>query len=160
MPTMASPSASRFFRGNDLVGERNLRIGRRQIRIGRSQTMNLRGLRLVSDPGFECIELMLEVRERLLQISQFFRAGISMHTILPGRCAKGWRARVSDGSATRQSSLTVERPPFGGPHSKQCDVLLDLGQANLALILASIGQEANAGKAQDHHGPGRCFRHR
>jgi len=27
---------------------------------------------------------MLEVRERFLQISQFFRAGISVHTILPG----------------------------------------------------------------------------
>jgi hypothetical protein len=37
----------------------------------------------VSDPGFEGIELMLEVRERFLQISQFFRAGISIHGMLP-----------------------------------------------------------------------------
>ena len=101
-------------RGDDLVGKRNLRIGRCQMRIGRRQTLNLRGLRSVSDPGFECIELVLEVRERFLQISQFFRAGISMHTILPGRCRRGRRARVSDGSATHQSSLPVERPPAGG----------------------------------------------
>jgi hypothetical protein len=29
---------------------------------------------------------VLEVRQRLFQIRQSFRAGISMHTILPGRC--------------------------------------------------------------------------
>src|SRR5436305_433061 len=50
-------------RCDDRIGKRNLRIGRREMRIGRRQTMNLRGLRLASDPGFEYIELMLEVRE-------------------------------------------------------------------------------------------------
>ena len=47
--------------------------------------MNLRCLRLVSDPGFERIELMREVRERHFQISQFLRAGISNQTMLPRR---------------------------------------------------------------------------
>ena len=37
------------------------------------------------------------------------------------------------------------------------DVRLDLGQANAALILPSIGQEANAEEAQYHHCPGRGF---
>jgi hypothetical protein len=50
--------------------------------------MNLRGRRWVSNPGFEGIELMLEVREGLFQISQFFRAGISNHTMLPIQCSK------------------------------------------------------------------------
>ena len=31
--------------------------------------------------------------------------------------------------------------------------MLDLGQANAALILASIGQEADAEEAEDHHRP-------
>jgi len=52
--------------------------------------MNLRWLRLVSDPGLEYVELMLEVRERLFQISQFFRAGISNHTMLPRRGSNTW----------------------------------------------------------------------
>jgi hypothetical protein len=34
------------------------------------------------------------------------------------------------------------------------NVVLDLGEANLALILASIGQEANAEEAEYHHCPG------
>jgi len=70
-----------FHRGNDIIGECNLRSGRGQI-------MNWRCLRLVSDPGFEQIELMLEIREGLFQISQFIRAGISMHTTLPTGCSK------------------------------------------------------------------------
>ena len=48
------------FHGGDLIGKRNLRIGRRGTRW-------LRCLRLVSGPGFERIELMLEVRESLFQ---------------------------------------------------------------------------------------------
>jgi hypothetical protein len=50
--------------------------------------MNWRCVRLASNPGFEQIELMLEIREGLFQISQFFRAGISMHRMLPIRCSK------------------------------------------------------------------------
>ena len=42
-------------RGDGLIGKRNLRIDRRQMGIGRGQTVNLRCLRWVSDPGFECI---------------------------------------------------------------------------------------------------------
>ena len=56
-------------RGDDFIGKRNLRIGRRPA-------TNLGSLRWVSDLGFEGIELMLDVRERFLQISQFLRAGI------------------------------------------------------------------------------------
>ena len=33
-------------------------------------------------------------------------------------------------------------------------VVLDLGEANVALILPSIGQKADAGEAEQHHGPG------
>jgi hypothetical protein len=70
-----------FHRGNDIIGECNLRRGRGQI-------TSWRCLRLASNPGFEQIELMLEIREGLLQISQFFRAGISMHRMLPIRCSR------------------------------------------------------------------------
>jgi hypothetical protein len=125
--------------------------------------MNLRCLRLMSDPGFDCIELMGEVRERRFQISQFFRAGISNHTMLPrrGLPRRGSKTRLQDRRAsaqavhaTRQNVLAVERPPFGGLRYNQCDVRLDLGEANVALILPSIGQEANAEEAEQHHGPG------
>jgi hypothetical protein len=86
---MASPHAGHrailghavFHRGNDIMGECNLRRGRGQI-------MNWRCRRLASNPGFEQIELMLEIREGLFQISQFFRAGISMHKMLPIRCSR------------------------------------------------------------------------
>jgi hypothetical protein len=50
--------------------------------------MSWRCLRLASNPGFEQIELMLEIREGLFQISQFFRAGISMHRMLLIRCSR------------------------------------------------------------------------
>lgn len=103
-------------RGDDVIGERNLGVGRRWMWVGRRQTMNLRGRRSTPDPGFECIELMLEVRERLLQTSQFFRAGILMHTI-PGRCAQDEaldRRACASGGACNERSLSVEKPPCGG----------------------------------------------
>jgi hypothetical protein len=48
----------------------------------------VRGLRLVCGPGFACIELMFDARERLLQTSHFFRAEISIHTMLSG--SRSW----------------------------------------------------------------------
>ena len=85
--------------------------------------MNLSCLRWVSDPGFESIELMLEVRERLFQISQFFRAGISNHTMLPRRDSKTGGGVHQAGHATHQNLVAVERPPEWRPlHGKQCDV--------------------------------------
>ena len=86
---MVSPHAGRrailaqaiFHCGHDIIGKCNLRIGR-------FQTRKLRCLRPLSDPGFEQIELMLEIREGFFQISQFFRAGISIYGMLPIRCSK------------------------------------------------------------------------
>ena len=65
---------------------------------------------------------------------------------------------ASGGAATHQD-FELGRPPFDGLPIAKNDVILDLGQANVALILASIGQEANAEEAEQHHGPGRRFRH-
>jgi hypothetical protein len=56
-------------RGDDLTGERKLRIGR-------CCTVSLRRLRSASDLGFECIERMFEVRESRFQISQFLRGDL------------------------------------------------------------------------------------
>ena len=101
---------------------------------------------------------MLEVRESLFQISQFVRAGSRSLRCSQDDAPKD-KASSSEGMCVRwcaqphQSSLTVERPPFGGLLTAN-NVKLDLGQANAALILPSIGQQANAEEAEHHHGPG------
>jgi hypothetical protein len=125
-------------RGDDLIGKRNLRIDRRQTRWRRC-------LRWVSGPGFERIELMLEVREGLFQISRFLSRGDlvpydtprTMPVFYATHPRLKWRGRLSTACPQQENN-----------------VVLDLGEANLALILASIGQEANAEEAEYHHCPG------
>jgi hypothetical protein len=84
--------------------------------------MSRRCLRLASNPGVEGIELMLEIRERLFQISQFFRAGIPNHTMLPRRGCQSEAPRRGSKTggrahqvhATHLNVLTVARPLEGG----------------------------------------------
>jgi hypothetical protein len=99
----------------------------------------------VSGPGFERIELMLEVREGLFQISRFLSRGDlvpydtprTMPVFYATHPRLKWRGRLSTACPQQENN-----------------VVLDLGEANLALILASIGQEANAEEAEYHHCPG------
>jgi hypothetical protein len=68
----------------------------------------LGGRRWVSNLGFEGIELMLEVRERFFQISQFIRAGISIHRMLPIQCSRR-RTKANQQPKLRKMRFPISR---------------------------------------------------
>ena len=78
------------------------------MRIGRRPTLNFGGRRWVSNVGFEGIELMLEVRERFFQISQFIRAGISIHRMLPIQCSRR-RTKANQQPKLRKMRFPISR---------------------------------------------------
>jgi hypothetical protein len=80
MPAKARPFGKAVLhRGDDLIWQTQFE-DRSTRDEDRSKSDNESGgLRLASDLGFECIELMLEVRERFLQISQFFRGDLDAY---------------------------------------------------------------------------------
>jgi hypothetical protein len=77
---------------------------------------------LASDPGFECIELMLEVRKRFLQNSQFFRAGISIHRVLPIRCSE---QQVEQPKLRRMGFLISRGDERLDPQAIHCPAVLE-----------------------------------
>jgi hypothetical protein len=87
--------------------------------------MNLGGRRRVSDPGFEGIELMLEVRERCFQIRQFFRAGISVHRMFPIQCSKRRTKAHQQPKLRRKGFLILRSGERLDPQSVHCPAVLE-----------------------------------
>jgi hypothetical protein len=81
------------------------------------------------DAGFESVELMLELRERLFQVGQFFGAGDLVPYNVPKTIPSKPKGMCIRWCTNAPEPVAAERPPFGRP-----DHMLDLGQANAPLF--------------------------